>query len=172
MSELPKYECHLCLEAGRKNWKQRCPWALKLAEIPIYHRNLNVALDLKVARSELLQKNIPGLSVSLKACGDPWQCWDSQVKSELPIQHSQTIKCCIQPLDFPLLTNILPVRISFSNNPCSDASGPWESLDLRDFMQVAKSESLLFPRFLCKCNKTSLQGIQIPFSVKDLLSMW
>lgn len=92
MAELPKYECHLCLEAGRKNWKQRCPWALKLAETLIYHRNLNVALDLKLAKSELLQKNLPGPSVSLKVCGDSWQCWDSQVKSEPANCQSNTIK--------------------------------------------------------------------------------
>lgn len=156
MSELPKYECHLCLEAGRKNWKQRCPWALKLAEILIYHRNLNVALDLKLAEWELLQKNIPGLAVSLKATGCVW--WPLAVLRlpgeirtwQLQIQHNQTIKCYILPSDFSLPTNILPVRISFSHNLCSDTSGPQESLDLRDFMQVAKSEWMLFPRLLCK----------------------
>lgn len=140
MSELPKYECHLCLEAGRKNWKQRCPWALKLAEMLIYHRNLNVALDLKLAKSELLQKTIPGLAASLKATGCLW--WSLALLRfpgeispwQLQIQHNQTIKCHTQPSVFPIPT--FTSEDFFSYNLCSDASGPRESLDLRDFMQV------------------------------------
>lgn len=89
MSELPKYECHLCLEAGRKNWKQRCPWALKLAEILIYHRNLNVALDLKLAKSELLQKNIPGLRQSVVTpCSAESPRWNQNLATATPTQSN------------------------------------------------------------------------------------
>lgn len=167
MSELPKYECHLCLEAGRKNWKQRCPWALKLAEMPIYHRNLNVALDLKLAKSELSQKNIPGLAASLKAMGCLW--WSLAVLRfpgeispwQLQIQHNQTIKCHIQPSVFPIPTFTSEDFLLLQSLLwCFRTT--WK-FGLEGFhASGSKSESLLFLRFLCKCH-TSVQGMQIHF---------
>lgn len=125
-----------------------------------------MALDLKVATSELLQKNIPELTASLKATGWVWGSlaalrFPGESRTwQLQIPHNQTIKCHKQPSGFPLPTNVLPVRISFSYN-VSDASGPQESSDLRYFMKVAKSESLLFPRVLCK-SPCSFQGFWHP----------
>lgn len=141
MSELPKYECHLCLEATGKNWKPRCPWALKLAEILIYHRNMNAASDLNLAKSELLQNSVPGLTASMKAMHRVWQCYTLAVlrfpvessTRQLQIQCDQTVKCYIQSKVLLFPTNILPVRIPFYNI-FSDASGPCEGLDLRQLV--------------------------------------
>lgn len=135
MSELPKYECHLCLEATGKNWKPRCPWALKLAEILIYHRNLNAALALNLAKSELLQNSVPGLIASLKAVHCVWQCYvlaelrfPVEISTrQLQIQHNQTAKCYMQSKVLLFPTNILPMRIPFYNifSCFSDAVKVW-----------------------------------------------
>lgn len=51
----------------RKELKAQMSLSMKLAEILTYHRNLNAALDLNLAKSELLQSSVPGLTASLKA---------------------------------------------------------------------------------------------------------